>query len=283
MHLEGSALSLASRLSQLQHLQLAYVGSEQVPLQLQHLPRSLTFLRLKQCHASAGDTLGSSRRLLAGLQQLQLERMSTLPQDALGLMPQLHGITCIECGLQMEPYQRRDPVHGSHAEQLCSMLPDLKQLQHVELSGFRHPLEAAGYAAVTASAQLTALIMTTWSPPPGAAQHMFAPGQKLTALQRLQIRVSDEYTRSLDCYGWERHHNWIRGTSWVLEPGVVGLLVTCCPELRDLSVVWAGADISGSELQQLLQLTALTRLSIGGEAWTDDTASSVLAQMTGGL
>jgi hypothetical protein len=69
----------------------------------------------------------------------------------------------------------------------------------------------------------------------------------------------------------------------VLEPGDVGLLVACCPGLRDLSVVWAGADISCSELEQLLQLTALTRLSIGGEGWTDDTASKVLARMTGRL
>jgi hypothetical protein len=286
--LDGSALSVASRLSQLQHLQLAYSGSEQVPVRLQDLPPSLTSLSLEQCNVSAvsaGDTFGSSW-LLAGLQQLQLKKMSNLPPAALRLMPQLQGITCVEWYppfFDKQPYQRGNPVSGSHTEQLCSTLPVLQHLKHVELSGCRHPLEAAGYAALTAGTQVTALIMTDWSPPPGAARHMFAPARQLPNLQRLQVRVSDEYEHGYSCYGCEWHGGWVQGTSWALESGDVGRLVACCPALRDLSVVWAGADISGSELKQLLQLTALTRLSVGGECWDNDTVSSTLAQMTGGI
>jgi hypothetical protein len=195
MHLDGRALSAASHLSQLHHLQLMRIGNIPEPLKLQDLPSSLTYLSLMGCLVSAGDTLGSGRRLLAELRQLQLEKMSYLPPAALRLMPQLYGVTCIESELHdgMRFYQRGHLVCGSHAEQLCSTLPDLKHLQHIELSGFCHPLEAAGYTALTAGTQLTALIMANWSPPPGAARHMFAPGRKLPGLQRLQIRVADNF------------------------------------------------------------------------------------------
>jgi hypothetical protein len=289
MDLDGSVLAAASRLSRLQHLQLVDLGSEQVPLRLQDLPCSLTSLSLEQCRVSIDDAVGS-RRALAGLQQLQLTKMPQLPAGALRLMPQLRSIICTECELHKEiwlKYQHVTPVSGSHAEQLCSMLPVLQHLQHMELSNMRHPLQAAGYAGLTAGRQLTALIMSDWSPPPGAARHMFPLGRQLLGLHRLQIRFADtEYDalrHTLGNASTKNRTNWIQATSWALEPGDVGRLIACCPALRELSVVLAGADISASELELLLQLTALTRLSIGGERWDAHTASSVLAQMTGGL
>jgi hypothetical protein len=42
-----------------------------------------------------------------------------------------------------------------------------------------------------------------------------------------------------------------------------------------------GSSIRSSELQALLQLTALTKMGIAGIGWDDDAADAALANMTG--
>jgi hypothetical protein len=57
--------------------------------------------------------------------------------------------------------------------------------------------------------------------------------------------------------------------------------VSLMQQLQHLSVLWASADISTNELQQLLQLTVLTELHAAGDGWDDAAANGVLAHMTG--
>jgi hypothetical protein len=66
-----------------------------------------------------------------------------------------------------------------------------------------------------------------------------------------------------------------------VAPGEILTLVESCPRLQHLSIVWASADISTNELQQLLQVTALTALHCAGDGWDDAAAEGVLAHMTG--
>ncbi|WIA22385.1 hypothetical protein OEZ85_004692 [Tetradesmus obliquus] len=52
-------------------------------------------------------------------------------------------------------------------------------------------------------------------------------------------------------------------------------------ELNELSTLWVDGSMGPSEMQQLLTLSKLTKLGVGGCDWNDDAAERPLAQLTG--
>jgi hypothetical protein len=58
-------------------------------------------------------------------------------------------------------------------------------------------------------------------------------------------------------------------------------IVDSCPVLRSLGTLRVAVNLHDYELLPLLQLSALTDLSIGGAGCTDTVAEIVLANMTG--
>jgi hypothetical protein len=131
------------------------------------------------------------------------------------------------------------------------------------------------FAALTASSNLSSLKVECSSFPAGAIQSVFTASRQLPWLQKMVI---NEESASR---GWDGRMHSDDNAPIELDPGDLANLTACSPNLRELSFVWAGTNISCSELQLLQRLTALTSLDVGGPAWDDDTVEAVLAGMTG--
>jgi hypothetical protein len=167
-------------------------------------------------------------------------------------------------------------------ESFLEQLPKLQQLQHLELHDVVDEASAAAsYAALTSSSQLTALQLTDCSIPYGAARHMFAAGRQLQQLQQLEINASygNHYQYAL---GTERTEE-MQSHSLVLGPGDLQRLISCCPRLKQLGLIWADEDARAAtdDLRLLQQLTGLTGLTVGGAHVGNQAARHVLKRLTG--
>jgi hypothetical protein len=177
---------------------------------------------------------------------------------------------------------------------LVQSLSALSQLEHLAIYLSSHetddeiqPLDdlAAYSALLPPSTRLTylefAFCYDCMMPllPYGSLRHVFAAGRQLLMVQQLVLGVPDEvWEWSED--GLTDFGGHVGQLEYLFGPGDVGRLVACFPALQRLA--FAGLVEPGVEMSPLLQLTALTELSVGGEVVDDDdVASSVLAQLTG--
>jgi hypothetical protein len=289
----GAAVATVSSLSQLQELQLEHIGTRQQPLQMQWLPSSLTYVRLSDCTVSCEAT-GSGRSSsssstsswqLPVLQQLELtELMRGLEPALLKQMTQLRVFSYAPSEARNALYY--GPVLLEH--QLVEVLPQLQNLQHLQLDRLVRWPSPTSCASLAASSQLTALILIECRLPAGAVQHLFAAGQQLQQVQQIKVVAADDYQEDINHKRIEPDYKAgvLQESSLNLGPGDLAKLASCCPRLRDLSLIWC--DLPGPssgkdalEAAPLLQLTALTALQVAGRHWNDAVVESVLANMTG--
>jgi hypothetical protein len=300
VHPIGAALAAASSLCQLQDLQLDFIGTFEQPLQMQWLPSSLTSLSLSECTvscaaacSSGSSSSSSSSWKLPVLEQLELtEGVGGCEPALLLLMPQLHvfsytPVEVFEADHEWPPVDRE--------QQLVEVLPQLQHLQDLQLEYLVHWPSPSSCASLTASSQMTALVLTECRLPAGAAQHMFAAGQQLQQLQHLEViaamdtRENERHQYNPDLQITIEHNSaLLRPDSLKLGPGDLSKLASCCPRLRDLSLIWCdvpgpGRGEAALEAAPLLQLTALTSLEVAGQYWNDQAAEKVLKHMTGVL
>jgi hypothetical protein len=112
---------------------------------------------------------------------------------------------------------------------------------------------------------------------------MFGGSRRLPLLQRLDVGYEDDE----EAGSFYHHRGWQRATAaeergLLLRRGQLQELVACFPGLAELSLVVPMKHSMGcSEMKQLLQLTALTKLGVGGEWWDDSKVKQVLLQLTG--
>jgi hypothetical protein len=266
---------------------------------MQWLPSSLTSLRLSECTVSCAAARGSSSSSnssweLPVLEQLELteEGVGGFEPALLQQMPQLRvfsytPLEVLEADHQWPPVDRE--------QQLVEALPQLQHLQHLQLEYLVHWPSPSSCASLTASSQLTALVLRECRLPAGAVQHMFAAGQQLQQLQQLEVVASTDAQCDVDIefnsdlqITIEHNARLLQPDSLNLGPGDLAKLASCCPGLRNLRLIWC--DLPGPargeaalEAAPLLQLTGLTALEVAGRYWNDQAAEKVLAHMTGVL
>jgi hypothetical protein len=141
------------------------------------------------------------------------------------------------------------------------------RVHKVFIHSLQQTYSAAAWAALTASSKLESLELVSCSLPAGAAQRMFTAANHLPELHTVAIDMARPLAEVFDALK--------------LSPSNLANLAVGSPNLRKLSVVWADTNISRKELQLLQQLTGLTKLSVAGPAWDDDTVEAVLAGMSG--
>jgi hypothetical protein len=174
----GGALATVGGLSQLQQLLLDGAGSSKQPLQLQWLPRSLRVVRLHRCivrctltgSSSSGSSSSSSSWQLPVLQQLKLSRIAGFEPAVMQHMPELRVFSFVHLD------EREEPLLKGFEQQLVETLPQLQHLQHLQLEGVMHWPSPSSCAALTASSNLTALLLADCSLPSNAARHMSQQG-----------------------------------------------------------------------------------------------------------
>jgi hypothetical protein len=172
-------------------------------------------------------------------------------------------------------------------QQLKTLLGGLSRLQQLqrldvqanEVVEWPQLPPAASYAALTASSQLTALLLTDCSMQWDAAQHMFAAGRQLPHLQQLAVAPSAYTLREFS--DGEYGQAALKGCSLRLQPGYAAQLAACCHNLQSLSLLWATSQTSAASLQPLTTLTRLTSLWVGGDGWSTAAAEAVLSRLTG--
>jgi hypothetical protein len=204
IHGIGAAMATASSLSRLQELQLSNIGTDEQPLQMQWLPSSLTSVMLASCTVScaaagSSSSSGSSSWQLPVLKQLELTKsVGGFEPALLKQMPQLRVFryypTEGECAFWDGPPSR---LEGP----LVELLPQLQHLQQLQLDCLVHWPSPSSCASLTASSQLTALILMECRLPKGAVQHMFAAGRQLHQLQRIEVVASGTYQADVN-------HQW---------------------------------------------------------------------------
>jgi hypothetical protein len=291
----NAALAAVSSLSQLQELQLSHVGTDEQPLQMQWLPSSLTSVMLARCSVSCAAN--SSRSSSSGWQLPVVEHFKLMwvrgfEPAQLKQMPRLRilGYGCFNA------HQGND--FGLEKQQLVEVLPQLQNLQQLQLESLLRWPSPSICASLTAHSQLTALVLMECSLPVGAVQHMFASGQQLQQLQRLEVVTSGYWQAEVDhLYSPLRHPlelqtcleynaSLLQADSLNVGPKDLAKLASCCPRFCELKMIWC--DLPGpargeaaGEAAPLLQLTALTALQVAGQYWNDAVVESVLAHMTG--
>jgi hypothetical protein len=172
-------------------------------------------------------------------------------------------------------------------QQLVEVLPQLQNLQWLQLERVGLWESPSSCASLTASRQLTALVLIECGLPAGAVQHMFGAGQQLQQLQVLEVAPPlDMYEVDYVQGTLEHNASLLQPDSLQLGPGDLKKLASCCPRLCSLRVIWC--DLPGpaegeaaSEAVPLLQLTALTALRVAGQYWNDPVVEKALANMTG--
>lgn len=271
----GTALSTATKLSQLRRLQLIGIGGSREALQMDDLPSSLTHLQLLNCYIQGPED--SSSWQMPSLQELEVWEVTGFQTAALAGMQQLRWLRMNNDNCTIDE------------ESLLDSLPHLQHLEHLELHDMQHEVSDASLAGLTASSCLTTLRLIDCYMPNDAASYMFPAGRQLQQLQELQIEASDElfdeYADFPDPLGADGE---MEGRSLSLGWGGLQLLTTCCPNLQQLSLIWPEEDdtspaltVASNDLRLLLHLTRLTKLSVGGLEWDDSTAEGVLAKLTG--
>jgi hypothetical protein len=263
-NLHGAALATAGRLTVLQRLQLIDVGSREHPLAARKLPSFLTYLQLLGCSCEPGSWQ------LPALQELHIWDVAGFDSAALADLQQLSSLKIGgESGTPLD------------MESFLAQLFKLQNLQHLELHDVEDVADAASYAALTASSSLTALRLIDCSIADGAAHHMFAAGRQLQQLQQLQVDAS-EYAHYEYALGSEEPEE-MQSRSLVLGLGDLQRLVTCCPRLEQLALIWLDGEASSAadDMRLLLLLTGLTGLSVAGTQIGNRAASQALARLTG--
>jgi hypothetical protein len=291
MRLDGTALVTLSRLSNLQQLQAGCVGSSAAPLQLQHLPASLTVLDISHCHVapwvsssssrsrsrSSSSSSSSSILQLDNLQELNVSSADGFSPAFAATARQLRVFTLDANAL---------PRTSGNANGVVAALSNLQQMRYLCLSsvGTQDVSAAVSCAGLTASSHLEELLLLDCQLPEGAQQHMFVAGKRLHQLTHLWW---GRWAEAGGGYSASEKQKALRELSrsdcFAIGPGDAARMASCCPALRDLSSLWADSSVLCGELQCLVQLTALTRLTVGGSGWDDAAAEAVLAHMTGGL
>jgi hypothetical protein len=261
------AYSLSS-LSQLRSVAMIDVGTAEQPLELITLPGSLTTLYIVNCDVSYADNSSSAS---APVVQLPLLRMFGVWRESTDNNLQ-HVCKLLRGASALREFKYMGDC-GLFLYFTAGAWSQLLRLQRIELLSFEPTSDqqssdpqAARLWALTSSSQFTSIELGFWQLPAGAVQQLFPAERQLPRLQELIIGRSKA--------GWE------------LEPGDISSLVACCPNLRCLSRPNKGAAagvgrISTSELQQLLQLTALSTFSTRIPSW-GTAAVTVLADMTSG-
>jgi hypothetical protein len=272
LHVSSAALAAATRLRQLHRLELAGFEDYKQPLLLELLPSGITHMSLSTCFISCED-LASCQ--LSDLRHLTLDFGcgGAFCTPALACMPALEHLD-VEAAWD-------DSVS---LQQLLAALPQLMRLQHLELDGPWDWLDvAASCNALVSSSQLTSLVLWhTRQLPLGFLGSIVRSAQQL---QRLTISCKSYVIESLDAHDWadQEHSKIVQQNCISVSADDLALLGSCCSALQELSILWAGDAVSSSDLQQLLQLTRLTKLGVGGNAWDDGAAAAVLAHITSEL
>jgi hypothetical protein len=189
--------------------------------------------------------------------------------------------SCSFCMLQLEGVNRDAlPV-------LLEVMPGLTQLEDLEISGFAHDVPPAAdeqpdlqdvdYSALLPPSPVLRRVVLhgvadTYYLPSGCAGQLFAPGRTFPGMHELQLTDT-----KLDGQPYEDLYRpeWV---PYMFGREDICRLVTCCPNLKMLSV--PGTVQPGVDFRPLLQLNKLTQLELKGAAVTDDTAASVLRQLT---
>jgi hypothetical protein len=245
-----SSLAVVSCLTQLQKLDLTRPTGSRQPFELQLLPSSLTELQFSRA-------VSSSKGCRDGWQLPSL-RVFTAYQEsvhpaALLRMPQLQQL-------------RLDGQGFISMEDMLTALSQLQQMVYMALRDFRGVAPAACYAALTASPYLKGFELTSCRMAAAAAQHMFPPGRLCPQLQRMRIAEYDRWPvegRASDRWADDQAGGYL---GLVIGPPDAAELVSCCPQLQELGPVMVGPGTTFEDLQPLVQLSALTRLQIGGAA-----------------
>jgi hypothetical protein len=196
------------------------------------------------------------------LRQLKVQDCKVSPA-ALLRMPQLQHFTLDD-----------DPVADFHG--IPAALQHLQQLQTVQLGWL--DVEATECAGLTASSHLKSPELNACTIPASAGRHMFWQGQLMPQLQLLKTTGCetdwyDDTREALDDFS-----NW----SVLLRNGDADRIVKSCPALQSLGTLAIAEGLPHDQVLPLLQLNALTQLSIGGYGCTDAVAEQLLAKMTGG-
>jgi hypothetical protein len=266
--LGGAVLAGASNLSRLQSLKLEIFGSRECPVQFQHLPSSLTALRLADVATSSAPD-GSSSSSSGSTWQLPALKQLTVADSGFPttLLLRLTQLQHFICGGHF----------GGVVDVVHAALPHLRQLQTLHLTCYGEGVAAEEFASVTASSHLTSLVLVSCEVPAGAARHMFGAGRLLPHLQ--QLNTTDSVFLSIGLLRGEAAAlHW----SLLVEAGDVQRIVDSCPALQSLGTLRVAAGLPHAQLLPLVLLSALPELSVGGAGCTDAVAELVLAKMKGG-
>jgi hypothetical protein len=306
--LGGGVLATLSNMLQLEQLSLNDIGTRAQPVQLSDLPSSLTALSVFACNTSGEglDSLTSSSSSSSSSRNWQPPQLRQLCISGSSFRSRhkgnndhsgaalLHPALLQPMLLQLqhlEIWTGESNVTGGRRyervtwQSVAAVLPQLQQLRHLILAYFDITAAAAeDFAALTSSGHLTALELRIPQLPAAAVLHMFPAGRLLPQLK--SVRVVD----SVNAVYRQRHEEYYTwgaaafvGCLQLGRDDAAQRLAACCPQLEDLGMVMAGADVAAADLLPLVQLTALTRLSVFGAGWTDEAAEHVLAKLTGGL
>jgi hypothetical protein len=314
---DGRVLSAVSNLSELRELEISNVGSADHPIQLQDLPNSLTYCildegvldctvadswqmpQLQELRVAEWEGAGFRPALLNRMLQLRcldlsVEVRSNPPwgiTDVLAVLPQLQHLQRLKLyGMQHWPEIAAAEIQAeiAAAELHAEIAPAAAAAAGAAVAAAQAAVNAAEAAAVASSAALTAsrwlsvLSCEDCRFPAGSMGRMFPAGWRLPFLQVLDFNCCEG---DLECYAFhdeDSDPSVFSRCSLQMQLGELRGLVQCCPDLREVSALWVDSGIRWLELQQLLQLTKLTKLGIGGDDVDDDVAVGVLAHMTGG-
>lgn len=177
--------------------------------------------------------------------------------------------------------------HPNALPALARSLPALTRLEGLLLHSISElaplPASAEYSALLPLSLHITSIDMTWWDHDnllhDGCGQRFLAAGRQLPQLKRLMLGLEDNWDVWDDNVRLGALANCTSGVGTCLGEGSLSKLVSCCPGLQQLGI--PGLVEPGVQMQPLLQLTALTWLSVGGEMVTDDVACDVLAQLSG--
>jgi hypothetical protein len=289
--IDGAALAAVSRLSQLQRLELIDVDTAEQPLMLQLLPCSLTAVKLQGCDVSSSTAGSSSSSSSSGSASWQLPLLEQLDLwEVYGFQPavmqHMQQLRVFSFGFNKAP----EEATGEIEAQLVQVLPQLQRLQQLQLQCLVDWPSASSCTSITASSNLTALQLMDCSLPDDAVQHMFAVGQQLQQLQRVAVGTERIIQEPEDVFGTpaapQDQLEGVKEHSLNLGPAEISDLASCCPRLRELHTIWCqGSGQRGvthaSQLAPLLQLMGLTKLGVGGGAWTDELVETMLGLVTG--
>lgn len=195
-----AVMNQLSTLPNLQELQIGQVAAED----LAHLPTGLVSVWLSP-HQSLTRSSVPQLLQLTRLQQLNLKLARVFDPELLHSITQLTWL-CLRGTKQFT---------SAAVEGLMAGLQQLKLLQHLDLGWClsEESLDAAAYAALTASSHLTYLDITDCRLPPEANDHMFTGAD---ALGQLRVLIAP--------------------VTLVSMPGSFVRLVVCCPALEQLEV-----------------------------------------------